>query len=56
MPLIELLIEVRQELRENRQWELSDAIRGRLGELGIALEDRPEETTWRLMARSTEAY
>lgn len=53
--LIELLIEVRQKLRENRQWELSDAIRGRMGELGIALEDRPEGTTWRLTARSTEA-
>jgi len=53
-PLIELLIEVRQKLREAQNWELSDAIRSRLGELGIALEDRPEGTTWRLMARSTE--
>jgi len=54
VPLIELLIEVRQKLRENHQWELGDAIRSRLGELGIALEDRPEGTTWRLTARSTE--
>jgi len=53
-PLIELLIEVRQKLREAQNWELSDAIRSRLGELGIALEDRPEGTTWRLIARSTE--
>jgi len=53
-PLIELLIEVRQKLREAQNWELSDAIRSRLGELGIALEDRPEGTTWRLMARGTE--
>ncbi|MEA3344678.1 MAG: cysteine--tRNA ligase [Chloroflexota bacterium] len=47
-PLIELLIEVRQKLREAQQWELSDAIRSRLSKLGIALEDRPEGTTWRL--------
>jgi cysteinyl-tRNA synthetase len=53
-PLIGLLIEVRQRLRESRQWELSDGIRGRLGELGIALEDRPEGTTWRLAARGVE--
>ena len=54
VPLIEVLTEVRQKLRESRQWELSDTIRSRMGELGLALEDRPEGTTWRLMARNPE--
>ena len=54
VPLIELLIEVRRKLREAENWELSDAIRSRLGEVGIALRDRPEGTTWRLTARSLE--
>jgi len=52
VPLIELLIEVRQKLRENRQFELSDTIRSSMGQLGVTLEDRPEGTTWRLMTRT----
>jgi cysteinyl-tRNA synthetase len=47
-PLIELLIETRQAMREVRQWEQADRIRDRLAELGVALEDRPEGTTWRI--------
>lgn len=37
--LIELLIEIRQKLREKRDWELADEIRDRLKSLDIALED-----------------
>jgi cysteinyl-tRNA synthetase len=55
VPLIELLIEVRQKLRQERMWELSDAIRHSMAELGVALEDRPEGTTWRLTAQSAES-
>lgn len=54
LPLVELLIELRQRLREAQNWELSDAIRTRLGELGIVLQDRPEGTNWRLAAWSVE--
>jgi cysteinyl-tRNA synthetase len=50
VPLIELLIEVRQKLREDREWELGDNVRDRMSELGITLEDRSEGTTWRLTA------
>ena len=53
VPLIELLIEVRKMLRENRQWDLSDVIRDRIGELGIALEDRSEGTTWRFTTQGS---
>jgi cysteinyl-tRNA synthetase len=52
VPLIELLIDVRQMLRDNREWELSDTIRSRMGQLGVTLEDRPEGTGWRLMAQT----
>jgi cysteinyl-tRNA synthetase len=45
--LIDLLIEVRNQLREIKQWDLSDLIRDRLLELGIVLEDSKGETTWR---------
>ena len=45
--LVGLLIEVRNEARKAGQYAIADLVRGRLGELGIALEDRPEGTSWR---------
>jgi cysteinyl-tRNA synthetase len=44
---IELLINLRRELREQKLWALSDQIRNRLGELGVLLEDGKDGTTWR---------
>ncbi len=46
-PLVELLIEVRSELRKQKQFALADLIRDRLAALGIRLEDTPHGTTWR---------
>jgi len=47
IPFIELLVEVRGQLRAARQYDLADRIRARLAELGIALEDTPQGTRWR---------
>jgi cysteinyl-tRNA synthetase len=46
--LIRLLIDLRQEAREARDWAKADAIRDRLAKMGVALEDGPEGTRWRL--------
>ncbi|MFC2008320.1 cysteine--tRNA ligase [Chloroflexota bacterium] len=46
-PLIELLISTRDRLREAKQWQLADEIRGKLAELDIALEDTPKGTVWK---------
>ena len=46
-PFIQTLVDVRAELRAARQFQLADSIRDRLTELGVALEDSPEGTTWR---------
>jgi len=46
--LMRLLIEMRHEARQARNWAQADAIRDRLAELGIVLEDGPEGTTWRV--------
>ena len=46
-PFIELLVEVRRELRAAKQWALADKVRTRLSELGVAIEDRSEGTTWK---------
>ena len=45
-PFIELLIQVRTKLRESNQYELADNIRDRLQEMGVALEDSAQGTTW----------
>ena len=47
-PFVDLLVEVRSELRALKQYQLADTIRKRLGELGINLEDSPGGTTWRM--------
>jgi cysteinyl-tRNA synthetase len=46
-PFIELLLEIRQELRAAKQWDLADKIRAGLTERGIAIEDTANGTTWR---------
>ena len=46
-PFIQLLIDVREELRQAKRYDLADLVRGRLGELGIALEDTSQGTVWR---------
>jgi cysteinyl-tRNA synthetase len=43
---VDLLIEVRKEMRANKLWALSDRIRDRLAELGVVLEDSKEGTIW----------
>ena len=44
--LMDLLIDVREELRKARQWALSDTIRERLSGIGVVLEDGAEGTVW----------
>jgi cysteinyl-tRNA synthetase len=43
---ISLLIEVRSELRKQKNWAMSDLIRDRLKELDVAIEDSKDGTTW----------
>ncbi len=46
-PLVELLIEIRRDLRANRQFAQADKIRNQLATLGIVLEDGARGTTWK---------
>ncbi|HPG20252.1 MAG TPA: cysteine--tRNA ligase [Flexilinea sp.] len=45
-PFIQLLIDLRTELRKQKNWELSDKVRDRLAELGVVLEDSKDGTRW----------
>jgi len=45
-PLVDLLAEIRSEMRRQKLWALSDMVRDRLAELGVILEDSKDGTTW----------
>ena len=44
---IDLLVEVRSEVRKQKLWQLSDLIRNKLKESGVVIEDSKEGTKWR---------
>jgi cysteinyl-tRNA synthetase len=44
--LMDIILAFRRRYRENKDWEQADALRERLNELGIVVEDRPEGPTW----------
>jgi cysteinyl-tRNA synthetase len=46
-PFVDLLVSIRSELREKKQWQLADKIRSSLQEMGIVLEDTAKGTVWR---------
>ena len=46
-PFIELLIELRKELRAAKNFQLADRVRNSLTELGVSLEDGPQGTVWK---------
>ncbi|MHC4062428.1 MAG: cysteine--tRNA ligase [Planctomycetota bacterium] len=46
--LVNVLIEQRGEARKRKDFAAADAIRDRLSEAGIVLEDKPEGTVWRM--------
>ena len=45
-PFIDLVVELRDLLRQEKQWEMADKIRDRLTALGITLEDGKDGTSW----------
>ncbi|MBI4337709.1 MAG: cysteine--tRNA ligase [Chloroflexi bacterium] len=49
-PFVDLLVELRTELRKTRQYATADRVRTRLEELGIVLEDTPQGTRWKRLA------
>jgi cysteinyl-tRNA synthetase len=46
--LIRLLVDLRTAARKNKDYATSDAIRNRLAEMGVVLEDRPDGTAWKI--------
>ena len=46
--LIQLVVEIRDEARKNKDYKTSDKIRDKLNELNIVLEDSPKGTIWKM--------
>jgi cysteinyl-tRNA synthetase len=46
--LVQIVLEIRDHYRYVKDWEQADSLRGKLEDIGIVVEDRPEGSTWRL--------
>jgi len=47
-PLVELLLDVRKEVRNKKEYQLADYIRDQLKELGVEVKDTPQGTEWKI--------
>jgi cysteinyl-tRNA synthetase len=45
---MDLLLEIRQNARKNKDWATADLIRDRIKDIGIVLEDTPDGVRWYL--------
>lgn len=48
-PLLELLLEIRQDARNKKDWDTSDRIRDRLKQLNIEIQDSHDGSTWKFL-------
>jgi cysteinyl-tRNA synthetase len=46
--LMNIIIELRQAARKDKNWAVADAIRDKLGQVGVVLEDSPQGVRWSL--------
>ncbi len=47
--LMEILLQLRSDARQQKQWAIADKIRDSLKEKGIVLEDNPQGSKWKLL-------
>jgi len=46
--VMDILLELRKEARERKDWNTADTIRDRLRELGVTVEDKGKKSVWRI--------
>ena len=44
---MKVILDIRQEARSQKLYNMSDAIRDKLGEIGIVIEDSPTGARWK---------
>ncbi|WP_342662851.1 cysteine--tRNA ligase [Halobacteroides halobius] len=47
-PLVELLLDLREDLRTKQEYQLADKVRDELAELDIEVKDTPQGTEWKI--------
>ena len=47
--LISLVLEIRENLRKKKEYDLADEIRARMRELGVEVQDTPKGAKWRIL-------
>ncbi|MFW5885547.1 MAG: cysteine--tRNA ligase [Halanaerobium sp.] len=55
VPLVEFLIELREQARENKNWKKADLIRDRLKDIGIEVIDTAHGTEWEISSGRIDA-
>jgi cysteinyl-tRNA synthetase len=45
--LVQLVVDLRKELKDRKEWDVADKVRRGLQDIGIELEDTPEGTRWK---------
>jgi cysteinyl-tRNA synthetase len=45
--LVQLVVGIRKELKDRKEWDIADKVRLGLQDIGIELEDTPEGTRWK---------
>ena len=53
--LVDFLLEIREEARSRRDWQLADRIRDGLSRQGIMVEDRPDGPIWKIKSDADTA-
>ena len=53
-PLVEGLLQIRNNFRAGKQWTEADAIRDLLGQVNISVEDEKDDTSWKLNPQADE--
>ena len=48
-PLLELLLEIRQDARNKKDWDTSDRIRDKLKQINIEIQDSRDSSTWKFL-------
>ncbi len=46
--LLDIILDIRERYRRDKNWEQADALRERLADVGVEIDDRPEGPVWRL--------
>lgn len=49
-PFVDVLVDLREQARESRDWGAADSLRDRLLAAGVEIRDTPEGTAWRLLS------